>query len=237
MKSLLILAASGALALSPASAVDKTQDALQVDTAAQISDPALAPRIAPTLPLTADTDAKTVAAPAPAQKTDLANLGSGTAPASTAGDTWETLDDTSRYLLIMGSADGFSAAGPGSPCFPGRDNAKIDATLRAGAFAKADPDGLPEAMKAISDAPETCKTTPTRGYTANLLKTMPDKDLAVYLTGLVRSYARIKPCVVDNQGYAAAMVAAAIFTASDAAQPNQVIAPAIAEGCKGSAGK
>jgi hypothetical protein len=180
----------------------------------------------PTAPVTPNADAIVTTRPevaAPAQA----------APSPTSSDRWSGLDDSSRYLLIMGSLDGFSAAGPGSPCFPGSDNQSIDAKLGAAGFADRNPDGLPAELKKLSAPAEQCTGPGLRGYGNKLLKTMPDAHLATYLHGLVRSYASLKPCTTANQQYAAANVAAAIMTAPDDAQPANVVGPALVEGCKG----
>src|SRR3546814_12487206 len=51
---------------------------------------------------------------------------------TSADGKWGTLDDTARFLYIMGTDDGFSAAGAGSPCFPGKDNSTLALELRSG---------------------------------------------------------------------------------------------------------
>lgn len=155
------------------------------------------------------------------------------APSPNASDHWSGLDDSSRYLLIMGSLDGFSAAGPGSPCFPGSDNQGIDGKLKAAGFGDRDPDGLPAELRKLSAPAEQCTGPGMRGYGNQLLKTMPDAHLATYLHGLVRAYASLKPCTVTNQQYAAAMVTAAVMTGADDAQPGSIVGPALVEGCKG----
>jgi len=133
----------------------------------------------------------------------------------------------------MGTVDGYGAAGAGAPCFPGNDNTTLDAKLKASGFVDADPTTLPEAMARIGAAKEQCTGQQTRGYPNKLLKGMPDDHIAIYLTGVIRAYSRIKPCETRNQGYAAAAVAASIFMSPDDAQPIAVMTPALAEGCKG----
>lgn len=194
-----------------------------------------APAVAPAIPLANPGDAPSVTATStvPAPTSAVKQLSEGNAPASTQADTWEKLEDSTRYLMIMGAADGFAAAGPGSPCFPGENNSTLDASLKKTGFGAKDPDGLPEALTKLSAPKDKCQATTMRGYSNSLLKTMPDQHLATYLTGLVRSYARLKPCPAQAQGYAAAMVTTAIFTGADDAQPLAIIQPAIVEGCKG----
>lgn len=155
------------------------------------------------------------------------------APSPNSSDRWSGLDDSSRYLLIMGSLDGFSAAGPGSPCFPGTDNQGIDGRLKAAGFGDKDPDGLPAELKKLSAPAEQCGGPGMRGYGNQLLKTMPDAHLATYLHGLVRAYASLRTCTPTNQQYAAAMVTAAVMTGADDAQPGTIVGPALVEGCKG----
>lgn len=172
-------------------------------------------------------------APAAMPSADLAKLGAATTPAAATAERWSDVDDTHRYLLIMGTVDGFGAAGKGSPCFPGNDNTGLDAKLKAAGFAEADPATLAEAMTRIGTAKEQCTGQQSRGYPNKLLKGMPDDHLATYLTGVVRAYSRIQPCEAKNQAYAAATAAAAVFIGDDDAQPVSILAPALAEGCKG----
>src|SRR3546814_18524185 len=58
---------------------------------------------------------------------------------TSADGKWGTLDDTARFLSIMCTADGFSAAGDGSPCFPGHDNNQLDLDLQTAAFDTTEP--------------------------------------------------------------------------------------------------
>lgn len=193
-----------------------------------------APAVAPAIPLAAPGDRSVTATSAvPAPTTAVDQLVDGNAPPSTQADAWDKLEDSTRYLMIMGAVDGYATAGPGAPCFPGENNSSLDASLKKAGFGSKDPDGLPEALSKLSAPKERCEGATKRGYSNNLLKTMPDQHLATYLTGLVRSYARFKPCPAQAQGYAAAMVTTAIFTGADEAQPIDVIRPAIVEGCKG----
>lgn len=171
-------------------------------------------------------------APAEPAPSALASLGSASDSVSS-GTTWSQLDATSRYLLIMGSADGFSAGGAGSPCFPGKDNASLDQALTDAGFADKDPADLATALQALSAPAKDCTQVSRRGYTMGLLKGMPDKHLATYLTGLVHAYAMVKSCPKPAQTYAAAAVTAAILSSSDDAQLHQVIPDSLAEGCKG----
>lgn len=221
MKTLLLASAAALLAMSAgASASADAQD-----TPAQAA-PVLTtqPWAIPAAPSTPTEVERTVA---PTQST------ASPAPSPISSDRWSGLDDNSRYLLIMGSLDGFSAAGPGSPCFPGSDNRGIDGRLTEAGFADKDPDGLPAELRKLSAPAEQCTGPGMRGYGNQLLKTMPDAHLATYLHGLVRAYASIRPCTADNQQYAAATVVAAIMTGADDAQPGTVVGPALVEGCKG----
>lgn len=146
--------------------------------------------------------------------------------------TFGELDDSSRYLYIMGSVDGFGAGGPGSPCFPEKDNVRLDQELKQAGFANEMPTKLPTALMTLRAAPELCMDKARRSYTASLLKTMPNEHLTVYLTGLVRAYASIKECPASSHQRAAANAAAAIFSADDSAQPNDILTPALIDGCK-----
>lgn len=234
MKTLLIAALlSGATTIAAAqTATAPVQPVQTADAGAKPTDgpAAQAPAVAPAIPL-----AKTGETPVPSvqQPSAVGQLAEGSAPAVTHSDQWAKLPDTSRYLMIMGSVDGFASAGAGAPCYPGQNNSTLDAALKDKGFGTQDPDALPEALTKLSAPKEQCQAPAKRGYSNNLLKTMPDQHLATYLTGLVRSYARIKSCPSDAQGYAAAMVTTAIFASPDDAQPIDVIQPALVEGCKG----
>lgn len=193
-----------------------------------------APAVAPAIPLQKAGDAvPTTTTNAPEASTAVGRMAEGNAPIATHADHWDDLPDTSRYLMIMGSVDGFASAGPGAPCFPGQNNSTLDEGLKKAGFGQKDPDALPEALTKLAASKDQCQSAGKRGYSNDLLKTMPDPHLATYLTGLIRSYARIKPCPAETQGYAAAMVTTAVFASPSEAQPIDVIAPALAEGCKG----
>lgn len=145
--------------------------------------------------------------------------------------SWGTLDDTTRFLSIMGTADGFSAAGAGSPCFPGKDNNKLDIELKAAGFDSKNPTELAASLAQISSPAEQCAKVPQRGYSTDLLKSMPDDHLAIYITGAVRGYAHIKTCMPEDHAYAAAAIAAELFTVKTATPAHEVIASALANGC------
>lgn len=145
--------------------------------------------------------------------------------------SWASLDDTTRFLSIMGTADGFSAAGAGSPCFPGKDTSTLDSELKAAGFDAKAPADLAFALAQISSPAEKCAKVPQRGYTSDLLKSMPDAHLATYLTGAVRGYAQMKTCAPENHAYAAAAIAAEIFAAKTVVAPHEIIAAALKDGC------
>lgn len=155
------------------------------------------------------------------------------APTAAEIESYDKLDDNTRYLLIMGSVDGFAATGPGAPCFPGKDNKRLDQELKQNDFTQANPATMPGALMKLRAAPEECVDKQVRGYQNGMLKSMPNEHLATYLSGAVRAYAAIKSCPTKNQTYAAATTAAAIFSAADDAQPTDVLTPALAEGCAG----
>lgn len=229
MKSMIIAGLLAGATMTAAAAQTQGQG-WNVAPAAPVVDATSAPAVAPSIPLQKAGDAP---ATAPSADTAVERMAEGNAPIATHADHWDDLPDTSRYLMIMGSVDGFASAGAGAPCFPGQNNSTLDEALKKGGFGDKDPDALPEALTKLSSPKEQCQTAGRRGYSNNLLKTMPDPHLATYLTGLIRSYARIKPCPAEAQGYAAAMVTTAVFASPDEAQPIEVIAPALTEGCKG----
>lgn len=161
----------------------------------------------------------------------LKNLGAGPDQKAAANEKWGDIDDTGRYLLIMGTADGFAAAGPGSPCFPGKDNSTLDRDVKAAGMDAKSPLELAEALKKIAGPSSQCLGPALRGYDTDLIRGMTDENLALYLTGVVRGYAAVKPCPVEMHGAAAAVVAAELFGADEAQNPVSVIAPVIAKGC------
>ena len=176
------------------------------------------------------------AQPAKASSSDVQaqTAGQSTPPVSedaSADNSWNSLDDTTRFLSIMGTADGFSAAGAGTPCFPGKDNNKLDLELKSAGFSSKSTTDLAPALALLSSPTEQCSKTPKRGYTSELLKTMPDDHLAIYLTGAVRGYAHVKSCAAENHSYAAAAIAAEIFAASIGQQPHEIISSALKDGC------
>lgn len=168
----------------------------------------------------------------PTGSVDLGKVGGQLTPEPVKDEAWDALDDSHRFLLIMGTADGFASAGAGSPCFPGMDNAALDEQLRHNADLKS-PSDLPQALKALSGNPDQCAQPGQRGYTVQLLKSMSNEHLSAYLSGVVRGYAHLRKCPEETHQYAAATVIAAVFAASETAQPVDVIAPAIEEGCRG----
>lgn len=218
MKTIILALATAGIAASAIAASPAPQ---QGGWPASIEKPAATEQTTPTAPPNAMPSA------------DLGRLGDGTPPAAATAEKWSDLDDTHRYLLIMGTVDGFGAAGKGAPCFPGNDNTGLDAKLKAAGFSDADPATLAEAMTRIGTPKEQCTSQQSRGYPNKLLKGMPDDHLATYLTGVVRAYSSVQPCEAKNQAYAGAAAAAAVFIGQDDAQPVSVLAPALAEGCKG----
>jgi hypothetical protein len=159
----------------------------------------------------------------------LAQLGEAKSVASAA--RWSDLDDSNRYLLIMGSVDGFASAGAGAPCFPGNDNASLDAKLAKAGFADKDPADLAAALTKLGTPADQCGGGQMRGYGNKLLKTMPDSHLSAYITGMVRAYAAVHPCSTAGQVSAGTDVAAAILAGDDFAQPAALTAPILAASC------
>lgn len=164
---------------------------------------------------------------------DLGTLGSDVEHNVPKVGTWASLPDTTRHLLIMGTADGFSAAGAGAPCFPGQNNASLDQELMKTGFGARDSNDLPAALARLSAPTEQCQNAPKRGYDSSLIASMSDEHLSHYLSGVVRGYAHIKSCPTENHSYAGSTIAAAIFSATTPASPPQVLAPALVVGCAG----
>lgn len=226
MKTLLLIGAAAAIAAAPSATQTKQVPPAPWTTGASSAPVAPAPSAPAPAP---DRNA----APVPAEMQSLAKLG-GTDAASSSGDeSWSKLEDNTRYLLIMGSADGFAASGAGAPCFPGDDNSSLDAKLKSSGFADGNPVAVAGALTKLSGDREKCSTVPRRGYTNQLLKGMPDAHLALYLSGAVRAYATVRKCPAENHAYAAAAASAAIFSGSDDAQPAEILSSALAEGCRG----
>src|SRR3546814_8855431 len=84
----------------------------------------------------------------------------------------------------------------------------------------------------ICSPASACAKIPQRGYSSDLLKEMPDAHLAIYIPGAVRGYAHIKTCAPENHTYAAAAIAAELFTVKTATAPHEVIASALAKARK-----
>lgn len=176
---------------------------------------------APSLPLV----------PAGEELPEISNPSDITTP--TDQQKWGSLDDNSRYLLIMGTADGFAAAGDNAPCFPGKDNLGLDADLKAAGFGDKSHVGLADELSKLSAPSAQCAMNKKRGYDAGLLKSMPDTHLALYLTGAVRGYAKLKDCEASNHPYAAATATAALLTELESELPSDILSKAFAEGCAG----
>lgn len=188
--------------------------------------------IAPPLPLETPSERKADARHSMAASTSaLGDLGNGIAPATASAERWSDLTDTSRYLLIMGSADGFSAAGDNTPCFPGKDNSDLDADLKAAGFGDKDPAEVSAALAGLADDVSTCPTPGGRGYTTALLKSMAETDLATYLTGAVRAYAGIKGCEPLAQPEAARLATQDLADASGTEVPYEFLRPAFEKSC------
>lgn len=183
----------------------------------------------------AQTTADEAEAPAPVpsgtgEATDLLSQLGVSNEAGKAGK-WSDLDDSNRYLLIMGSVDGFASAGTGAPCFPGNDNAGLDAKLTKAGFGDKDPAELAAALTKLGTPSAKCGAGQMRGYGNQLLKTMPDAHLSAYITGMVRAFASIHPCSASAQATAGTEVAAAILAGDDFAQPATLTAPVLAASC------
>lgn len=184
--------------------------------------------------LTAACAQTTVAPTTASSNTEPAPALADNAPtAASADETWASLDDTERYLLIMGAVDGFAAAGAGAPCFPGKDNAALDEDLNAAGFANGDPVTLPAQLAALSASPAECQAAAARGYDSSLLQSMPDEHLATYLTGAIRGYATVATCAPQNHSYAAGLAIASVFETAEPTPPAMILGDAFKEGCQG----
>lgn len=217
MKCLKLFSSLAALALATGASAVEPISILPTGAAAFVTAPDLDQRSTPNTP---------------SDSVDLGKLGGQLAAEPVKDEAWGALDDSHRYLLIMGTADGFASAGAGAPCFPGKDNAALDEQLRQNSELKS-PSELPQALKTLSASSDQCDKPGQRGYTVQLLKSMSNEHLSAYLSGVVRGYAHLGKCSAETHQYAAATVIAAIFAAPDTTQPVDVIAPALEEGCRG----
>jgi hypothetical protein len=190
---------------------------------------------APSLATASDTpapaSAEVDATPTSASATALGALGNAAPAAVDAKAKWDSIDETTRYLMIMGTIDGFTATGSGAPCFPGNDNTKLDSRLKAAGFGSEDHGGLPAALAKLSAPKAECVATTKRGYTTDLLKSMTDAHIAAYLSAVVRGYAHLKPCPATNYSYAASTIAADLFALPAPKDPAALIGPAMVTSC------
>ncbi len=165
----------------------------------------------------------------PPDAQDLASLGD--VPGSTGTVAWNAVPVMRRYVMIMGTSDGFAAAGVGAPCFPGRSNSAIDQELAASGFSEQDSSRLPAAMKAIAADPSKCVDVGRRSYDSAFLLRMNETDLAAYLTSVVSGYTTVKPCPASKHAYAATLAITAIGMAEDDANPVEPLRIALDEAC------
>jgi hypothetical protein len=189
-------------------------------------DPKNAPKIAPNIPLVDPAAPKSTAR----DEGPIAQLEDGVAPPSVENVAWKDVPDTTRYLMIMGTTDGFAAAGGKAPCFVGRTSEDLDKALSTTPFAAKDPAGLPEALSAVTGS-AACTDDVGRSYGAGFLRKLSDTNLAVYLTSVVRGYTRIHPCGPQGQGTAAKAAAVEFFTAADDAAPVPLLRRSLTSGC------
>lgn len=142
---------------------------------------------------------------------------------------WTALTDTDRYLLIMGTMDGLSAAlAEKAPCFAGRSNADIDVRLKASGFNGENGVGLTEALIKISDE---CPGSANRGYTLEIVKDMPDVILSTYISGVVRSWSTIGLCKPETEAKTATITAAIIIAGEKSDSPVARLVEALYESC------
>ena len=147
------------------------------------------------------------------------------------GETWTSVDETQRHVLIMSSIDGFAAAGSSGPCFKESTNASIDESLMNKGFGSEDPAELPGALGSLDGASDDCGEQ-TRSYSASLIQGMSDEHLAVYLTGAITAYSSKADCPEDRREAAAMSAAAAMLSADSNDAPSLVLRGAFAEACK-----
>lgn len=199
-------------------------------TQAIVAAPEKAPAVAPDIPLSKD--APVAGAKETGPKDDLTALADGDAPKEIE-PRWKSISKERRRLLIMGSSDGFAAAGAAAPCFPGRDAETLDSQLIASGFGDSYAERLPEALSKIAATTSACTDPSDRTYDAGYLMKLPDYDLAVYVTGAVRAYARAKACPSEAQSGAALTAVMVMGTAGPSASPVDALRIGLGEGCAG----
>jgi hypothetical protein len=222
-----ILAAMLLAAASPApQAVAVRTQAASPRDGAIVADPAKAPEVAPDIPLTTGDQSKG----RPAPKDDLAALSDGDSPKEIE-PVWKDIASERRRLLIMGSSDGAAAAGAAAPCFPGRDASRLDDQLIAAGFGGSYAERLPEALARIAASSTACAAPTQRTYGADFVVGLPNDDLAVYVTGAVRAYARVRPCAAESQSAAASAAVSALRNAGTGTGPVEALRSGLDRGC------
>lgn len=111
--------------------------------------------------------------------------------------TWGEVPEQSRYLIIMGTIDGMSAASVNQPraelaCFNGKTNSDIDKLVTAQGYAGTGNDIVP-VLRANITAGATCDST-ARGYDTKMIQGMNDRDLANYVGAAAAAYLTIVNC-------------------------------------------
>lgn len=201
-------------------------------TAPIAADPIRAPAVAPNIPLVSEGSDKGSTQPLQASpRTELAALTDGEPPATAQAATWKAIPEAKRRLLIMGSTDGFAVAGPKAPCFSGRTVEKLDQELMAAGFGDKSPDRLPEAMSFIASDGASCTDAAPRNYDTAYLYGLPEESLALYLTGVIRAYARISPCPAEAQSNAALLTLSVLGLAPPGTNPIVALKASVVEGC------
>lgn len=200
--------------------------------AAIAADPVKAPAVAPNIPLVSEaSDKGSTPQPQAGPRTELGALADGEPPATAQAATWKSIPEAKRRLLIMGSSDGFAVAGPKAPCFAGRTVERLDQELMAAGFGDKSPDRLPEAMSFIATEGASCADAPSRSYDTAYLYALPEESLALYLTGVIRAYARISPCPAEAQSNAALLTLSVLGLAPQGTNPITALKASVVEGC------
>lgn len=160
----------------------------------------------------------------------LAILSASPAPAQAQAPT-DTTSRSRRLLLIGGAMDGLAASPAALPCASVATLEAADRRLLASGVDGSDPAAVPDALLRGDPPGRPCASQDDPIRDAQGLLALPDEDLAVYLTGAVRGYARTSSCPEASQARAATLAVAAISLADPDTSAVDALRIALREGC------
>lgn len=117
-------------------------------------------------------------------------------PAEKTGETIEGLDDVSRYLLLMGTLDGLTAAHKErAPCFTGSTNAEIVEKIRSAGKLRSD---VIEMTSILLEISKDCDGHKRRQYNTEMFKEMTAEMVTYYVLSATRAWIVTGTCRPDN---------------------------------------